>query len=73
MPLKKKPTPPKPSTPVDSHKHADKRVNIPTEKLRDFGRWAFLEIVDPWDVKGTIRAFIQGKQADGIAPMFREN
>lgn len=38
-----------------------------------FGRWAFLEIVDPWDAKNTIRAFIQGKQADGIAPMFREN
>jgi adenine-specific DNA-methyltransferase len=33
---KKKPTTPKLSTPVDSHKHADKRANIPTEELRDF-------------------------------------
>jgi type III restriction enzyme len=38
-----------------------------------FGRWAFLEIVDPWDAKNTIRAFLKGEQADGIAPMFREN
>jgi type III restriction enzyme len=25
-----------------------------------FGRWAFLEITDPWDAKNTIRAFIRG-------------
>ncbi len=36
MPPKKKPTTPKLSTPVDSHKHTDKRANIPTEELRDF-------------------------------------
>jgi type III restriction enzyme len=24
-----------------------------------FGRWAFLEISDPWDAKNTIRAFLQ--------------
>jgi type III restriction enzyme len=24
-----------------------------------FGRWAFLEIVDPWDAKDTIRAFLK--------------
>jgi adenine-specific DNA-methyltransferase len=35
MPRKKKPTTPK-LPPVDSVKHADKRVNIPTEELRDF-------------------------------------
>jgi type III restriction enzyme len=34
-----------------------------------FGRWAFLEIVDPWDAKNTIRAFLKGKNVDGIAPM----
>ena len=26
-----------------------------------FGRWAFLEISDPWDAKNTIRAMLQGK------------
>jgi hypothetical protein len=74
MPPKKKPATPKLPTPVDSValKHTDKRTNIPTEELCGFGRWAFLKIVDPWDAKNTIRAFIQGKQADGIAPMFRE-
>ena len=36
-----------------------------------FGRWAFLEIVDPWDAKNTIRAFLKGKNVDGISPMFR--
>ena len=40
MPPKKKSITPKLSTPVDSHKHVDKRANIPTEELRDFGRWA---------------------------------
>jgi len=24
-----------------------------------FGRWAFLEIVDPWDAKNTIRGFVR--------------
>jgi len=36
-----------------------------------FGRWKFLEIVDPWDAKNTIRAFVQGKNVDGVAPMLR--
>ncbi len=36
MPPKKKPSPPKLPTPVDSHNHKDKRANIPTEELRDF-------------------------------------
>jgi len=36
MPPKKKSTTPKLPKPVDSHKHADKRANIPTEELRDF-------------------------------------
>lgn len=38
-----------------------------------FGRWKFLEIVDPWDAKETIRAFLQGKNADGVAPMWRND
>jgi type III restriction enzyme len=37
----------------------------------EFGGWAFLEIVDPWDAKNIIRAFVNGKNVDGIAPMFR--
>ncbi|MBV6451751.1 MAG: hypothetical protein MHPDNHAH_02498 [Anaerolineales bacterium] len=37
-----------------------------------FGRWAFLEIVDPWDAKKTIRAFLQGKKVDGVAPLFQQ-
>ncbi len=28
-----------------------------------FGRWAFLEISDPWDAKNTIRAFLGGDNA----------
>ncbi len=39
-----------------------------------FGRWAFIEIVDPWDAKNTIRAFLNGVKADGIGigPLFRD-
>ena len=36
-----------------------------------FGRWTFLEIVDPWDAKNTIRAFLKGKNVDGVSPMFQ--
>ena len=39
----------------------------------EFGRWAFLEIVDPWDAKNTIRAFLKGKNVDGIAPMLQKD
>jgi type III restriction enzyme len=28
-----------------------------------FGRWAFLEITDPWDAKNTIRAAMMTEQA----------
>jgi type III restriction enzyme len=28
-----------------------------------FGRWAFLEISDPWDAKSTIRAFLEAQGA----------
>lgn len=38
-----------------------------------FGRWAFLEIVDPWDAKNTIRALLRGEQVDGAGPLLREN
>lgn len=72
MPPKKKPAAPKLPTPVDSVKHKDKRANIPTEELRGFGRWEFLEIVDPWDAKNTIRNFIKGKKVDGVGPLLQE-
>jgi type III restriction enzyme len=36
-----------------------------------FGRWAFIEIVDPWDAKNTIRKFIRGEKVDGVGPMFQ--
>ena len=35
------------------------------------GSWAFLEIVDPWDAKNTIRKFIQGEKVDGVGLIFR--
>ena len=35
-----------------------------------FGRWAFLEIVDPWDAKNTIRAFLKNK-VQPEEPIFR--
>ena len=34
-----------------------------------FGRWAFLEIVDPWDAKGTIRKHLKGEKVDGVGPL----
>jgi type III restriction enzyme len=36
-----------------------------------FGRWAFLEIVDPWDAKNTIRAFLQGNRVNPHESLFR--
>jgi len=29
-----------------------------------FGRWAFLEIADPWDAKNTVRAFVRQKESE---------
>jgi type III restriction enzyme len=37
-----------------------------------YGRWAFLEISDPWDAKNTIRAFLRGEKVDGVGPLIRE-
>jgi len=36
-----------------------------------FGRWAFIEIVDPWDAKNTIRAFLEGKENEAL-PLLRK-
>ena len=38
-----------------------------------FGKWAFLEVTDPWDVKNTIQKYIQGERVDGIQPLLRED
>jgi len=35
-----------------------------------FGRWAFLEIVDSWDAKNTIRKHLNGMNMDGVSLMF---
>jgi type III restriction enzyme len=37
-----------------------------------FGRWAFLEISDPWDAKNTIRAFVRGEKVDGVGPLLKQ-
>lgn len=37
-----------------------------------FGRWAFLEITDPWDAQNTIRAFLRGQKVDGEGPLLRQ-
>lgn len=37
-----------------------------------FGRWAFLEIVDPWDAKNTIRVFLKGKNVGGVGPLLKK-
>ncbi len=34
-----------------------------------FGRWAFLEITDPWDAKNTIRAMLKGENATVASPL----
>jgi hypothetical protein len=107
MPRRKNTT----STPVTSHKHKDKRANIPTEELREFvadderkpktvlcprdpsidpqllwkgkdeqdqqalamqavnnhggfGRWAFLEIANPWEAKNVIRTALRNNPSN---------
>jgi type III restriction enzyme len=37
-----------------------------------FGRWLFIEIVDPWDAKNTIRAFLNGVKVDGVGPLLQK-
>jgi type III restriction enzyme len=38
-----------------------------------FGRWAFIEITDPWDAKNTIRAMLRGENVDGVSPLFKSD
>lgn len=48
-----------------------KSILIAINNHGGFGRWAFLEIVDSWDAKNTIRAFLGGQPVDGIGPLLR--
>jgi adenine-specific DNA-methyltransferase len=54
--------PPGRTTLIESLKHSDTRVNIPTEELRDFvaedekAPKTVLYPRDPWDAEGTIGA-----------------
>jgi hypothetical protein len=34
--------------------------------LGEFGRWAFIEIGDPWAVQGSIRDFIRQPQQEPV-------
>jgi type III restriction enzyme len=38
-----------------------------------YGRWAFIEVTDPWDAANTIRAFLRGEAVDGMGPLFRQD
>jgi type III restriction enzyme len=55
---------------VTGEKKKDKAAKVATARTLwvpavnnhgGFGRWAFLEIADPWDAKNAIRAMCQGK------------
>lgn len=55
---------------VTGEKKKDKEAKVSTARNlwipsvnnhAEFGRWAFLEITDPWNAKNTIRAFIDNK------------
>jgi len=35
-----------------------------------WGRWAFIEIVDPWDAMNTLRAFLKGEKSLRDGPLF---
>ncbi len=37
-----------------------------------FGRWAFIEITDPWDAKNTIRATLRSKTVESVGPLCQQ-
>jgi len=58
---------------VTGEKKKDKAAKVATARTLwipavnnhgGFGRWAFLEIADPWDAKNTIRAFVRQKGSE---------
>jgi len=65
---------------VSGQARKDKAVKVATARdlwvpavnnQGSFGRWEFLEVTDPWDVKNIIRSFIQGEMVDSGLPLFR--
>jgi type III restriction enzyme len=58
---------------VTGEKRKDKAAKVSTARNLwvpavnnhgSFGRWAFLEISDPWDAKNTVRAFVRQKESE---------
>jgi type III restriction enzyme len=58
---------------VTGEKRKDKAAKVSTARNLwvpavnnhgSFGRWAFLEIADPWDAKTTVRAFVRQKESE---------
>ncbi len=58
---------------VTGEKKKDKAAKVATARTLwvpainnhgDFGRWAFVEIADPWDAQNLIRAFLKQEQAE---------
>ncbi|MCA1554775.1 MAG: hypothetical protein LC737_10390, partial [Chloroflexi bacterium] len=35
-----------------------------------FGRWAYIEVTDPWDAQNTIRASLRGQAVDAVGSPF---
>jgi type III restriction enzyme len=63
---------------VSGEARKDKAAKVATARMlwvpainnhSGFGRWAFLEISDPWDAKNTIRSLVSGKTPED--PLFR--
>jgi len=64
---------------VTGEKKKDKAAKVDTARALwvpavnnhgGFGRWAFLEISDPWDAENTIRAMLNGRPVRAAAPIF---
>jgi type III restriction enzyme len=58
---------------VTGEKKKDKEAKVSTARMLwvpavnnhgGFGRWAFIEITDPWDAQNTIRRFLSSEAAD---------
>lgn len=39
---------------------------------RQYGWWAFVEVIDRWNAENTIRAFLAGEVVDGVGPLLRK-
>ena len=65
---------------VTGEKKKDKAAKVATARTLwvpavnhhgGFGRWAFIEIADPWDAQNTLRAVLRGEAADAVGPLFK--